>query len=267
MYALHGAAEGGHQGRDGDGGRLPRLDLPGVGVGEVLGQAHLGVVHQGRHLLALGDGVAGLLLHHVQELAAVGGGEIQARDVLAEAVQLLLIALHLGPGGLHRGLGRRGVDGEEGLPRRHQVALGDHHVQHGAGGGEQKGLAVAGLHGAGALHLGGDGAVLHGLHADVPAAAVLAAQQLPGGEGRRQQHHDDGNGADALAALLLAEGLLLRSPCLRRRGCFSPEGIVVLPDLILDFRHITILLYLSLLAGLALPGCPIGSSAVLHRLV
>ena len=265
MYALHGAAEGSHEGRNGDGGRLPRLDLPGVGIGEVLGQAHLGVVHQGGHLLALGNGVAGLLLRHVQELAAVGGGEVQARDVLAETVQLLLIALHLGAGGLHRGLGRRGVDGEEGLARRHHVALRHQHIQHGAGGGEGQGLAALGFHGAGARHLGGDGAVLHHFRAHVlAAAAALAAQQLPRGEGRRQQHRHDDEGADSLAALLLAEGLPLR----RRRSRLGLEGVVSLQHRILDFRHSSILLYMRT-AGTGRPKSPHPPevSTVPHRLV
>ena len=187
---LHLAGDGRHDGGDGDLRGLTHLDVALIGVAVVQGEAQLGVVNQGGDGVALVDGVAHLEVGHLPQVARVGGGNAQLRDLVIDGLELLVAVVHRLLGLGHRVAGGGVVHAVELLARGHLVALLDEELQNGARAGRDGG-GVLGFGGAAALHHGLDGAPGDEVGHDLALGAVLPEYKVP-----HQHNERDGDGGD-----------------------------------------------------------------------
>ena len=217
MYFLNRTFNRGHEAGERNGHGHAFVDRIGIGIAVILLQTHLRIVGKRCHLAAA-DLIARLIAYNIDDLAGIGHGEIEARDVLIGGGKLLFKALHAVARGLHRRFRTGRIDGEQGITRGDSLALGNEHVEHRTGGRKRKRFARLGLGDAAALHHGGDRAVTDdvGHHfAFAAAAAFLAAEFECGKNERNDQNKRNDALPDGFFLLFLHKRSGGRS---RRRG-------------------------------------------------
>ena len=242
MNRLYGTRNGGHQGGNGNIHRLSRLQIPGIGIAVILLQAHMRIIGQGGNLLILGNRVAGIQRRHFHQFSGIPGRQIQAGNVLAQSVELLLIALYILARFFHSRTGCLRINGKQRRSGSNLLTLADQHLLYGTGRGQGNGLTLFRLCQTAAFHGGGNGPVLDDIRHHSGCLFSLSSKHFEQPNGNCHQYHKRNNPANGLAPLFSGHGV----PFLAQRALFgnllleNRSGFRLLHGQVLffhDFRH------------------------------
>ena len=242
MDRFHRAGDGGHQRRNGNAHRLSRLQITGIGIAVILLQPHMRIIGQRGNLLILGNRVAGIQCSHFHQFSSVSCRQIQTGNVLAQGVELFLIALHILARLFHRRTGCLRINGKQRCSGGNLLAFADQHLLYGTGRGQGDGLALLCFGQTAAFHRGGNGSVLNYVRHYSGCLLSFSSKHFEQPDGNCHQHHKCNNPTDGLASLLpghripfLPQRALLGNLLLENRSGFRLlHGQVLFFH---DFRH------------------------------